>query len=74
MKNFRFVPVMILITALTGSSALAGAPTESGEENALAYLGRELEKAHNLSERIPTSGGEAAICPEDGYLLLDIAK
>ena len=28
----------------------------------------------NLSERIPTGGGEAAICPEDGYLLLDIAK
>ena len=34
----------------------------------------DVEKAHNLSERIPTSGGEAAICPEDGYLLLDIAK
>lgn len=34
----------------------------------------EVEKAHDLSERIPTSGGEAAICPEDGYLLLDIAR
>ncbi len=34
----------------------------------------EVEKAHNLSERIPTSGGEAAICPEDGYLLLDTVK
>ena len=43
MKNLRLIPVMILITALTGLSALAGAPAESGEEDALTYLGRELE-------------------------------
>ena len=41
---------------------------------AYIYPLEEVEKARNLSERIPTSGGVAAICPEDGYLLLDIAK
>ncbi len=41
---------------------------------AYIYPLTEVEKVHDLSERIPTSGGEAAICPEDGYLLLDIAK
>lgn len=32
----------------------------------------EVEKVHKLSDKIPTVGGEAAICPEDGYMLLDI--
>jgi hypothetical protein len=41
---------------------------------AYIYPLAEVERVHNLSERIPTNGGEAAICPEDGYLLLDIAK
>lgn len=43
MKNLRLILVLMLITVLTSSSALAGALTESGTENALAYLGRELE-------------------------------
>ena len=43
MKNLRPILAVMLITALAGSSAMAGAPTESGAENALAYLGRELE-------------------------------
>ena len=30
----------------------------------------EVEGAHDLSERIPASGGEAAVCPEDGYTVL----
>ena len=41
---------------------------------ACIYPLAEVERVHDLSERIPTSGGEAAICPEDGYLLLDTAK
>ena len=41
---------------------------------ACIYPLAEVEKAHQLSERIPTGGGQAAICPEDGYLLLDIAR
>lgn len=41
---------------------------------AYIYPLAEVEKVHSLSERIPTNGGEAAICPEDGYLLLDVAK
>ncbi len=28
----------------------------------------------NLTERIPVAEGEAAIYPEDGYLLMDIAQ
>ena len=43
MKNLRLILASIVITALTSSSALAGAQTESGAENALAYLSRELE-------------------------------
>ena len=41
---------------------------------ACIYPLAEVEKAHQLSEWIPTGGGRAAICPEDGYLLLDIAR
>ncbi len=39
---------------------------------AYIYMLSEVEKVHNLSKKIPTVGGEAAICPEDGYTLLDI--
>jgi len=39
---------------------------------AYVYPLTEVEKIHDLSRKIPTIGGEAAICPEDGYLLLDI--
>ena len=41
---------------------------------AYIYPLAEVEKAHRLTEWIPTGGGQAAICPEDGYLLLDIAR
>ena len=41
---------------------------------AYIYPLAEVEKAHRLTEWIPTVGGQAAICPEDGYLLLDIAR
>ena len=43
MKNLQLILAVILITALTSSSALAGAQTESEAEDALTYLGRELE-------------------------------
>lgn len=32
----------------------------------------EVEKVHDLSDKVPAVGGEAAICPEDGYMLLDV--
>ena len=41
---------------------------------AYIYPLAEVEKAHRLTEWIPTGSGQAAICPEDGYLLLDIAR
>ena len=40
---------------------------------AYVYPWSQIEKIHDLSDRIPTVGGEAAICPEDGYTLLDVA-
>lgn len=40
---------------------------------AYVYPLTEVEKVHNLSQRIPAPGGEAAICTEDGYVLLDVA-
>ena len=43
MKNLRLILAVILITALTSSSVLAGAQTESEAEDALTYLDRELE-------------------------------
>ena len=36
------------------------------------YALSDVERLHDLSKRIQTVGGEAAICPEDGYTLLDI--
>ena len=41
---------------------------------AYIYPLAEVEKTHRLTEWISTVGGQAAICPEDGYLLLDIAR
>ncbi len=41
---------------------------------AYIYPLAEVEKAHRLTEWVPTAGGQAAVCPEDGYLLLDIAR
>ena len=38
---------------------------------AYIYPLQQVKQVHDLSNRIPAAGGEAAICPEDGYLLLD---
>ncbi len=34
----------------------------------------QVEQVHALSHRIPVAGGEAAICPEDGYMLVDVGR
>ncbi|MBR6158934.1 MAG: hypothetical protein IKQ40_01435, partial [Lachnospiraceae bacterium] len=39
---------------------------------AYVYPLKDVEKIHDLSNRIDTVGGKAAVCPEDGYTLLDI--
>ena len=39
---------------------------------AYIYPWAEVQQIHDLSHRIPVAGGEAAICPEDGYMLLDV--
>ena len=39
---------------------------------AYVYPLAEVEKVHDLSHRIPATGGEAAICTEDGFVLLDV--
>ena len=36
------------------------------------YPLEQVEQVHDLSHRIPVAGGEAAICPEDGYMLADV--
>ena len=41
---------------------------------AYAYPWEQAKMVHDLSHRIRTAGGEAAICPEDGFMLLDVAK
>ncbi|MCR5160702.1 MAG: hypothetical protein K6C06_02930 [Lachnospiraceae bacterium] len=41
---------------------------------AYVYPWDQVEKIHDLSHRIRIAGGEAAICPEDGYMLLDLAR
>ena len=41
---------------------------------AYVYPWSQVELIHDLSQRTPAVGGEAAICPEDGYMLLDVAK
>lgn len=41
----------------------AGYPVRAGE-----CPWEQVESVHHLSERFPVAGGEAAICPEDGYV------
>ena len=41
---------------------------------AYVYPWSQVELIHDLSQRTQAVGGEAAICPEDGYMLLDVAK
>ncbi len=41
---------------------------------AYVYPWAQVQQIHDLSHRIPVAGGEAAICPEDGYMLLDVAR
>ena len=40
---------------------------------AYVYPLSEVEKVHDLSHKVPAPGGEAAVCTEDGYVLLDVA-
>ena len=40
---------------------------------AYVYPWSQIEKIHDLSNRVPAPGGEAAVCPEDGYTLLEVA-
>ena len=79
MKSLRFILAVILITVLTGSSALADASTESEAEDALTYLGRELEAtakhlswftAAPLPERRPSNRN----CLPDAPWLLPSAR
>jgi hypothetical protein len=39
---------------------------------AYVYELSQVEKVHELSNKVPAIGGEAAVCPEDGYTLLDV--
>ena len=39
---------------------------------AYVYPLSQVEQVHDLSHRVPFAGGEAAICPEDGYMLIDV--
>ena len=39
---------------------------------AYVYELSQVEKVHELSNKIPMIGGEAAVCPEDGYTLFDV--
>lgn len=41
---------------------------------AYVYPWTQVQQIHDLSHRIPVAGGDAAICPEDGYMLLDVAR
>ena len=36
---------------------------------AYVYPKAEVEKVHNLTLKIPASGGEVSICPDCGYVL-----
>lgn len=40
---------------------------------AYVYPWSQIRGIHDLSERIPAAGGYASICPEDGFILLDVA-
>ncbi len=39
---------------------------------AYVYPWEQVQMIHDLSHRVPTAGGEAAICPEDGYMLVKV--
>ena len=39
---------------------------------AYVYELSQVEKVHELSNKVPAIGGEAAVCPEDGYTLIDV--
>ena len=41
---------------------------------AYMYPWSQVQLVHDLSKRVPTVGGEAAVCPEDGYTLIDVVK
>ena len=41
---------------------------------AYVYPWDQVQLIHDLSHRIPVAGGEAAICPEDGYMLVDVTR
>lgn len=41
---------------------------------AYIYPWSEVEEIHDLSDRIPAIGGEAAVCPEDGYTLVYVEE
>ena len=38
------------------------------------YPEKQVEKAHDLSRKIPVAGGEAAVCPDCGYMVLEAAQ
>ena len=62
------------IAAIGSQGANANLAFDNLPIKAYIYPWAQVEKIHDLSGRIPMNGGEAAICPDDGYLLLDIAK
>ncbi len=41
---------------------------------AYVYPWSQVQQAHDLSNRIPAIGGEAAICPEDGYTVIEVTQ
>lgn len=41
---------------------------------AYTYPWSQVQMIHDLSHRVPTAGGEAAICPEDGYMLIEVGR
>ncbi|MBO4394713.1 MAG: hypothetical protein J5800_10265 [Spirochaetales bacterium] len=41
---------------------------------AYVYPWSQVQKVHDLSKTFPVAGGYASICPEDGFLLLDLAR
>ena len=41
---------------------------------AYIYPWSQVQLVHDLSKRVPTVGGEAAVCPEDGFTLLDVVR
>ena len=39
-----------------------------------AYPREEVEAIHDLGQKIKTAEGEAAICPECGYVMLEVEE